>query len=447
MNRIGLKQTPSVQILAVCFMLCGIAAGQANQVIQQTASGAQRPNAAVSSSSQLRWYSAQGGLFSSVAEACQAGFMTLQTMFDKINHLPKVKSPVMTVSMLPPTATAYAGAPSINCNYMIKGPQGAQERSIGLVAVCASPGNVTPAPKFLSCGSVNVTQAPASPQVPQTTAIGAKSASPPDSAATLLAYLQQAQNSFQGATSPKDSRNDQALAATAGNAPGSMSSATPTSPAADAGSSVPSPSIGSFKGSDVVLTAYGCFRTGAVVLCDFDVTKQNSAPFKASVLWSSLGLRDDSGRVSKRHDVFFLADDGTRQPLTTLSTNPVRLIMEFTEVDAQLSSVSLVNGQEQISGVPIDMTDPGQPEGTVPDRSASVVAVTGAPAAPLVAPSNSQIQPSSSAKTNVNPLDAANHAIDKAGATVNKVNQGAAKAKDAKDTVKGIANALKSLGR
>lgn len=447
MNRIGQRQTTSMEILAVCFMLCGIATGQANQIIQQSVSGAQRPNAALSSSGQLRWYSAQGGLFNSVGEACQAGFTTLQAMFDKINHLPNVKGPVATVYMLPATSTSYPGAPSFNCNYSIKTPQGAQQRSIGLVAVCASPGNVTPAPRSLSCGSINAAQDPARPQAAPTTATGAKSASPADSAATLLAYLQQVQDSLQGATSPKDSRNDQALAATVGNAPGSMSSVTPASPTAVAGSSVPSPGIGSFKGSDVVLTAYGCFRTGAVVLCDFDVTKRSSAPFKASVLWSSLGLRDDRGRVAKRHDAFFLAGDGSRQPVTTLSTNPVRLIMQFTEVDAQLSSASLVNGQEQIVGVPIDMADPGQPEGTVPDRSASAVAVTGAPAVPAAALSTSLIQSTSSTKTSVNPVDAANNAIDRAGATVNKVNQGAAKAKDAKDTVKGLANALKSLGR
>jgi hypothetical protein len=448
MDRIGRKQTSSTQILAVCFMICGIAIGQSRQVIQQSSSGAQKPNAPTASG-QLRWYSAQGGLFNSLADACQAGFTTLQGMFDKINHLPNVKGPVVTVSMLPASSITYSGAPSFNCNYSIKAPQGTQQKSISVVAVCASPGNVTPAPKSLNCGSTSATQALVSPQAAQATAAGLKSASPPaDSAATLLAYLQQIQNSFQGSMPPNDSRRDQPLANAAGNTSVSVSSAPPASSGANAGPSVPSVGIGSFKGSDVVLTAYGCFRAGAIVLCDFDVTKQNSAAFKASVLWSSLGLRDDSGRVAKRYDAFFLASDGTRQPLTTLSTNPVRLIMEFTDVDAQLSTVSLVNGQEQILGVSIDMADPGQPEGTVPDRLASAMAVTRVPAAPAaVATSTSLMQSTSSAKSTVNPVDAANNAIAKAGATVNKVNQGAAKAKDAKDTLKGLANALKGLGK
>jgi hypothetical protein len=92
------------------------------------------------------------------------------------------------------------------------------------------------------------------------------------------------------------------------------------------------------------------------------------------------------------------------------------------------------------------MADPGQPEGTIPDRSASIVAVTGVPAVPSdMGSSTSQIQ--SAPKTNLNPIDVANKAVDKAGATVDKVNQGAAKAKDAKDTLKGLANALKGLGK
>jgi hypothetical protein len=433
MNPIGQRQPISIQILTICFLLCGIATGQASQIIRQTASGAQKPNAAGSSSGQLRWYSAQGGLFSSVAEACQAGLTTIQALFDKINHLPNVKGPVVTVSMVAPTSTTYAGSPSFNCNYMIKGPQGTQQRSIGLAAVCASQGNVTPAPKSLGCSSINATQTPASSQIAATTT-AVKSASPADSAAALLTYLQQIQNSFQGTVPANDSRNDRAPAAPVSNTIGSVNSSTP------------SLGIGFFKGLDVVLTAYGCFRTEAVVFCDFDVTKQNSARFKASLLWSSLGLRDDSGRVWKRHDAFFLADDGTRQLLTTLSTNPVRLIMEFTEVDRQLSTASLVNGQEQISGVPIDMADPGQQEGTVPDRPASVMAVTREPEAPAaVATSTSLMQSTSSAKTSVNPVEAANNALDKASATVNKVNQGAAKAKDAKDTIRGVANVLKGL--
>lgn len=387
-------------------------------------------NAAVSSSGQLRWYSAQGGLFGSVGEACQAGFMTLQSLFDKINHLPNVKGPVVTVSMLATTSATYAGAPSFNCNYMIKGPQGAQQKSIGLAAVCASPGNVTPAPKSLSCSSINAIQTPTGSQIAQATSTNGRSASPVDSAVSALAYLQQVQNSFQGAAQPNDSRNDHAPAASVDNTIGSVSS------------SAPSPGIGSFKGLDVILTAYGCFRTGTIVSCDFDVTKQNSAPFKASLLWSSLGLKDDTGRVLKRHDAFFLADDGTRQPLTTLSINPVRLIIEFTGVDGQLSTASLVNGQDQISGVPIDMTDPGQPEGTIPARIASTAA-SQLPTAVVASPAPSRttlVQPASAPVAKANPLDSANQAVDKVNQNINKAN-------DAKQKAKSVFDALNSLRR
>jgi hypothetical protein len=171
------------------------------------------------------------------------------------------------------------------------------------------------------------------------------------------------------------------------------------------------------------------------VFCDFDVTKQNSAPFKASLLWSSLGLRDDSGRVSKRYDAFFLADDGTRQPLTTLSINPVRLIIEFTGVDAQLSIASLVNGQEQISGVSIDMADPGQPEGTVPDRSPSLPIATQALAA-AADPTQTALPSSSAPTAKTNPLDGANQAADKFNQNINKANEAKQKAKSAWEILK-----------
>jgi hypothetical protein len=125
------------------------------------------------------------------------------------------------------------------------------------------------------------------------------------------------------------------------------------------------------------LTAYGCFRTGTRLFCDFDTTNQNNLPANTSI-WAGAGgvnLVDDGGKITLRHNAFFVGDDGSQFSTAYLTAQkPARFIIEYDNVDQRYTSISLVCGRDQIQGLPITQMDPSQPAGTIPARaSASAV--------------------------------------------------------------------------
>lgn len=152
-------------------------------------------------------------------------------------------------------------------------------------------------------------------------------------------------------------------------APGSGARTAPVS--GDPRAPVVAQGVGTFQFRDFTLTAYGCFRTGTRALCDFDATKQDSVQFNAEKLWYAVVLVDDGGRVTKRHAAYFVGDDGSQFPTAFLSTNPVRLIMEYDNVSPQFTSVSLVNGRDRIQTVPVTAIDAGQPAAANATRGAA----------------------------------------------------------------------------
>jgi hypothetical protein len=152
-------------------------------------------------------------------------------------------------------------------------------------------------------------------------------------------------------------------------APGSGARTAPV--AGDPRAPVVAQGVGTFQFRDFILTAYGCFRTGTRALCDFDATKQNSVQFNAEKLWYAVVLVDDGGRVTKRHTAYFVGDDGSQFPTAFLSTNPVRLIMEYDDVSPQFTSVSLVNGRDRIQSVPVTALDASQPAAANATRGAA----------------------------------------------------------------------------
>src|SRR5262249_17348938 len=77
---------------------------------------------------------------------------------------------------------------------------------------------------------------------------------------------------------------------------------------------------------------------------------------------------DDGGKITTRHDAYYMGADGTHMPTAFLSTTPVRYIMEYDDVGAQFTSISLINGGDQIQGIPITNMDPNQPAGSMPVR-------------------------------------------------------------------------------
>jgi len=131
------------------------------------------------------------------------------------------------------------------------------------------------------------------------------------------------------------------------------------------------------------LTAYGCFRSGTRLFCDFDTTNQNNQQ-AGSYIWSGGGgvnLVDDGGKITYRHNAFFVGSDGSQFSTAYISPQPVRFIIEYDDVDQRYNAISLVLGSNRIQGVPITIVDPSQPAGTIPARASAGSPATGTPSA------------------------------------------------------------------
>ena len=166
------------------------------------------------------------------------------------------------------------------------------------------------------------------------------------------------------------------------------------------------------------LTAYGCFRTGTRLFCDFDTTNQNNVPAN-TVIWSGAGgvnLVDDGGKITQRHNAFFVGDDGSQFQTAYISPQPVRFIIEYDDVDQRYTSVSLVFIRDRIQGVPITLIDPSQPAGRMPARASASAPASRTPQA---------VQPG------------ANGTLDRATQTVNNVNTQKQKAQDLLKSMQG----------
>ena len=127
------------------------------------------------------------------------------------------------------------------------------------------------------------------------------------------------------------------------------------------------------------LTAYGCFRTGTRLFCDFDTINQNNLTANTTI-WSGAGgvnIVDDGGKITQRHNAFFVGQDGSQFQTAYISPQPVRFIIEYDDVDPRYTSVSLVLVRERIQGVPITPIDPSQPAGTMPARVAASAPASG----------------------------------------------------------------------
>jgi len=170
-------------------------------------------------------------------------------------------------------------------------------------------------------------------------------------------------------TSSLTSAPTNAIAAPSSDRRGSTVAGDPRSPVAATG-------LGTFRAADFTLTAYGCFRTGTRVLCDFDATKQHNRQMNAASIWSTVDLVDDGGRITKRHTAYFMGDDGNQFPVAFLSTTAVRMILEYDNVSPQFTSVSLVNRRERIQGVPITPVDASQPAANTATRGAATGGAT-----------------------------------------------------------------------
>jgi hypothetical protein len=189
--------------------------------------------------------------------------------------------------------------------------------------------------------------------------------------------------------------------------------------------------VGSFLWGDWTAVIYGCYRSGTRVLCDFDVTKTNPQQANANQLWGGLNLVDNGGRVSARHNAFFMGDDGSQFQTGYMSQTPVRLLMEYDDVSANITSATLVLANQRVQPVPINNVDPSQPAGTIPARGAGQ-----APAA-AAAPAGSAA--AGTAPASNNPVDQAQNGVNNAQNQVNNANNQTQKAKSLWNSLKGAA--------
>lgn len=185
--------------------------------------------------------------------------------------------------------------------------------------------------------------------------------------------------------------------------------------------------LGTFRGGDFTLTAYGCYRTDTRILCDFDITKQNNAQMNLGPFYT-VAVVDDGGKITSRHDAYYLGTDGTHMTTAFLSATPTRYIMEYDNVGTQFTKVSLINGGDQIQGVPVTTMSASQPAGTIPNRG-------GAPAAGTTTAQNQPGAPANGA----NPANPAG-ATDQASQAINKANDAKKKAKSLLDQLKSVAS-------
>ncbi len=182
--------------------------------------------------------------------------------------------------------------------------------------------------------------------------------------------------------------------------------------------------VGTFVAAGWTVTAYGCYRTGSRLFCDFDVAYQRNASV-ASNIWYTVALVDDGGKITPRHDAYFVGNDGSHFSTAYVSPTAIRFVMEYDDVDPRYSSISLVNGGSRIQNVPIVMEDPAQPEGIIPARGALNSQAAGTQVAGTQAATPDQT--------------AAGNPIDNATQAMNKANDQKKKAQDLWNSVKSAA--------
>ena len=212
-----------------------------------------------------------------------------------------------------------------------------------------------------------------------------------------------------------------------GSTGGSAGSGAGTVAGGDPRASLTAQGLGTFRGGDFTLTAYGCYRTDTRILCDFDLTKQTNAQMNVSPFYT-VAVVDDGGKITSRHDAYYLGTDGTHMTAAFLSMTPTRYVMEYDNVGTQFTSVALINGTDQIQGVPIAAVSASQPAGTIPNRG-------GAPAAGTATAQNQAGAPANGA----NPANPAG-ATDQATQAINKANDAKKKAKSILDQLKSVAS-------
>jgi hypothetical protein len=152
----------------------------------------------------------------------------------------------------------------------------------------------------------------------------------------------------------------------------------PGSAAADPRRAVATQGVGTFLGGGWTMTAYGCFRTGTRVLCDFDVTPPSNTQINAGAFGPWVNLADDGGKITRPHNAFFQAADGSQIAVGYAATDtPLRLLMEYDDIAERYTTVALVHGGNRIQGVSVTPADPNLPAGAIQARGTTPASPAG----------------------------------------------------------------------
>lgn len=160
---------------------------------------------------------------------------------------------------------------------------------------------------------------------------------------------------------------------------GNMSTSVTQPTAGDTRAPIAVQGVGSFVGAGWTLIAYGCFRSGTRLFCDFDTSYQKNVAARNNI-WNNVNLVDDGGKITSRHNAFFVGEDGSQFPTAYVSSTPVRFIIEYDDVNPRYTSVSLVRGAQRIQSVPVTPEDASKP-GSIPARGSKTAQAPGQTAA------------------------------------------------------------------
>lgn len=129
--------------------------------------------------------------------------------------------------------------------------------------------------------------------------------------------------------------------------------------------------LGSFNASGYTLTAYSCFRSGAHVLCDSDVSNQGNVQVNAKAVFREIRMVNSAGRIFPRTDAYFVDTDGSQFATSQITPgNKVRLAMVFDNLPTSTTSVTLAYGRTTLQNVEISAQEPG----TTGEENASTAA-------------------------------------------------------------------------
>jgi hypothetical protein len=245
------------------------------------------------------------------------------------------------------------------------------------VKVVVPPTVVKATAKVVSGGTSNPAPAPSTPsggatsQPSVSTASNANLPAAPASSTPLSSSSPSPGSSFLGSSSAGNAGLGSSYASPASSGSGSTSGGSSAGTGGASGGGVPNyaSGLGTFTGYGYTMTAYPCFRNGTRVFCDFDLTNQNSTGTNVGA-FAALVLVDNGGKMTGRHNAFFLFTDGTQSPSAYINAgSQIRYIMEFDDINPSVTSAMLVNGGQNVQGVPITPMDPNTPAGSIPARA------------------------------------------------------------------------------